>query len=120
MVTSSRLLLIAFHTQRHVYRKRYGGIQDGYNNSKFIGTTKGFTQFALGPASVSITGCTYHRMLDAQTPNHSLHWFLYDESERVRRGEQWDVPVQWVRAMKETLDDINPYIWNLHQFTDIS
>ena len=59
-------------------------------------------------------------MLDVQTPNHSLHWFLYDESERVRRGEQWDVPVQWVRAMKETPDDINPYVRNLHQFTDIS
>ena len=85
-----------------------------------IGASKGFTQFASGPASVSITGHTYHPMLDVQTPNLSLHWFLYDESETVRRGEQWDVPVQWVRAMKETLDDINPYVWNLHQFTDIS
>jgi hypothetical protein len=44
-----------------------------------IGATKGFEHFQSEPASVAITGQTYHQMLDIATPNHSFHWFLYDE-----------------------------------------
>ena len=66
-----------------------------------IGATNGFAHFRSGPASVAITGRTYHRILDVATPNHSLHWFLYDERERERH-------------------DINPYVHSLQQFHSVS
>ncbi|CAG8829619.1 41173_t:CDS:1, partial [Gigaspora margarita] len=34
------------------------------------------------PLSVSITGRTYHRILSANFPNHSIHWYLYNEQEQ--------------------------------------
>ncbi len=81
-----------------------------------IGVTGGFKRFEEGIASVAITGRTYHRLLDAATPDHSIHWFLYDELERERDGNTQRVPVAWTRAVKADLEDVNPYVRHLRAF----
>ncbi|CAG8815179.1 29481_t:CDS:2, partial [Gigaspora margarita] len=45
-----------------------------------IGVQGQFVQLPA-PSSVSITGRTYHHILPANIPNHSIHWYLYDEQE---------------------------------------
>lgn len=85
-----------------------------------IGATQGFAQFRSGPASVAITGRTYHRILDVGTPNHSFHWFLYDEREREASGQRWEVPVIWTRRFKQDLDQVNPYVHQLQQFHHVA
>ena len=50
-----------------------------------IGVNGSFEHFAtgvgIGPPAVAITGRTYHLIRDTEYTNHSLHWFLYNESE---------------------------------------
>lgn len=81
-----------------------------------IGATQGFNHFSTGSASVAITGRTYHRMLDVTDPNHSFHWFLYDETEREAHGREWEVEIPWTRAVKRDLDEVNPYVHQLRLF----
>jgi hypothetical protein len=85
-----------------------------------IGATKGFAHFKRGPASVAITGRTYHRVLDVSTPNHSFHWFLYDEREREVHGQEWEVPRNWTCMVRRDLHTVNPYVHQLQQFRNIS
>lgn len=47
-----------------------------------IGTTGQFVRFQ-GQANVVLEGRIYHRLLDVADPGHSMHWFLYDETERA-------------------------------------
>ncbi|KAF8473836.1 hypothetical protein BDZ91DRAFT_339952 [Kalaharituber pfeilii] len=51
-----------------------------------IGSTGEFIHYH-GPANVAITGRVYHRLLDLETGNHSLRWFLYDSSSRASIGK---------------------------------
>ena len=51
-----------------------------------IGITGEFIHFT-GLSNIAITRRIYHRMLDLQTTNHSLHWFLYDENGRNITGD---------------------------------
>lgn len=85
-----------------------------------IGATQGFAHFQSGPASVAITGRTYHRVLDVSTPNHSFHWFLYDETERDTHGRIWEVPDSWTHNFRLDLQEVNPYVRNLQQFHHVS
>jgi len=84
-----------------------------------IGATGGFTHFATGSATVSITGRTYHRLYDVSDAQHCLHWFLYDGFERVHQGLQYDVPTDWTHALRTDLDDVNPYVRHLQQFHEV-
>lgn len=81
-----------------------------------IGATSGFQHWQTFQGSVAITGRMYHRVLDVSTPNHSMHWFLYDERERETAGLQWSVNSDWTRAVKEDLDTFNPYVHHLRRF----
>lgn len=81
-----------------------------------IGVTGGFQKFEDGISSVTITGRTYHRLLDAASPEHSIHWFLYDELERERDGRTQHVPNPWIQAVKANLDEVNPYVHHLQAF----
>ena len=80
-----------------------------------IGASRGFHHFDTGPASVAITGRTYHRMFDIADSSHSLHWFLYDSQEREQQGEKFKVPSDWIRALNDDLQDVNPYVRDLRQ-----
>jgi Helitron helicase-like domain at N-terminus len=84
-----------------------------------IGATKGFTHFESGVSSVSITGRTYHWIFDVNDSRHSLHWYLYDENERVSEAGNRQVPNDWVDAVKTDLDRCNPYVHHLQQFHEI-
>ncbi|KIJ33667.1 hypothetical protein M422DRAFT_264286 [Sphaerobolus stellatus SS14] len=44
-----------------------------------LGTTGQFVHFETGISAVSITGRTYHWVLNAARDQNSIHWFLYDE-----------------------------------------
>jgi hypothetical protein len=84
-----------------------------------IGATNGFTHFETGISSVSITGRTYHRIFDISDETHSLHWFLYDENERHNQGRDYSVPPRWIQALKNDLDDHNPYVSHLQAFKSV-
>jgi hypothetical protein len=47
-----------------------------------IGATGRFVQFQ-GLSNVVLEGRVYHRLLDVAEEGHSMHWFLYDETERA-------------------------------------
>ena len=46
-----------------------------------IGASGKFIDFSstTAPPTIAITGRTYHYLHDADTPAHSIHWFLYNE-----------------------------------------
>ena len=82
-----------------------------------IGATQHFQHFDAGPSSVAISGRTYHRIFDISDTKHSLHWFLYDGSERQAQGKTFDVPYQWTSALDSVLQEINPYVHQLRRFS---
>ena len=84
-----------------------------------IGATEHFQHFQNGPASITITGRTYHRLFDIADNSHSLHWFLYDSAERDRQGESYNVPIDWVHQLETDLNAENPYISQLRRFNTL-
>lgn len=56
-----------------------------------ISTTGQFVRFQ-GQANVVLEGRIYHRLLDVADIGHSVHWFLYDESERGLRAREHNIP----------------------------
>ena len=78
-----------------------------------IGASKGFQKFRFGLANITITGRTYHHMLDITAPHHSIHWFLYNEQERVTESHKWKVPPTWTAGVKTDLENCNPYVHHL-------
>lgn len=50
-----------------------------------LGATEGFVHFD-GLANVVLIGRVYHRLLDLSEGEHSMRWFLYDETAREREG----------------------------------
>ena len=54
-------------------------------------------------------------MFDIADSTHSLHWFLYDSQEREQQGEKFNVPSDWIRALNDDLQDVNPYVRDLRQ-----
>lgn len=68
------------------------------------------------PSSVCITGHTYYRILLINTPNHSLHWYIYNEQERYTAARDRKIPNEWISAVQSMLDQNNPYINSLKIF----
>jgi len=85
-----------------------------------IGVMNGFAHFTSGPHAVAITGRTYHHMLDTESEDHSIHWFLYDEREWERHGAHWGVNIWWIRAFQADLLQVNPYVSALWLFETIT
>lgn len=67
---------------------------------------------------MTVTGRIYHRLFDIARPHHSLHWFLFDEHDREQEAHKWDVPLSWVEAVRSDLNDVNPYLAHVRNFTD--
>jgi hypothetical protein len=85
-----------------------------------IGATQGFQRFTTAPASVAITGRTYHRIFDVSDNSQALNWFLYDSLERDRRATQYDVPAEWTRALNDDLETVNRYAHDFRRFPELS
>ena len=85
-----------------------------------IGTTHGFHHFDFGPASVAITGQTYHCIFDMANSSHSLHWYLYDSLKKKWQGRDYDVPSNWICALNHNLQIVNPYINHLRQLSNVT
>ena len=77
-----------------------------------IGTTGRFVPFD-GLANVVLEGRVYHRLLDLADGGHSMHWFLYDETERRRQASALDVPAHMVAVVRSYLDRVSPYVHSL-------
>jgi hypothetical protein len=63
-----------------------------------IGTTQGFVNFH-GLANVVFTGRVYHRLINLSEGDHSMRWFLYDETARDRHATDQDVPSDLVQQV---------------------
>jgi hypothetical protein len=74
-----------------------------------IGATEGFVQFR-GFANVVVTGRVYHRLIDLLEGEHSMHWFLYDETSRSRKATDLRIPREAVDFVRHLLNTVNPYI----------
>ena len=85
-----------------------------------IGASRGFQHFDTGPASVAITGRTYHRIFDIADTTHSLHWFLYDSLEREEHGKKFNVPLDWTRAFEDDIQTVNPYVRSLRRLSTVA
>ena len=83
-----------------------------------IGVSGGFEHFDSGQPTVAITGRVYHRIFDVSRPSHSIHWFLYDEHDRERKGQEWNVHPAWTQGVRADLTMVNPYVSHLRQFAD--
>ncbi|KAJ6038801.1 hypothetical protein N7460_007518 [Penicillium canescens] len=77
-----------------------------------IGTTGQFVRFQ-GQANVVLEGRIYHRLLDVADTGHSMHWFLYDESERGLRARHHDIPNDILHGIHDFLSLVNPYVRTL-------
>jgi hypothetical protein len=58
-------------------------------------------------------------MFDITDSSHSLHWFLYDSSERQEQGKKYNVSDGWTAAVDTALQEVNPYLSQLHHFSTI-
>lgn len=89
-----------------------------------IGVTGGFQQLPAGgfngPPSVAITGRTYHLIRDTQYTDHSIHWFLYDETLRKQKATEFGVHSMVVQAITDDIHAINPYVAHLRHFRTVS
>ena len=54
-------------------------------------------------------------MFDIADRSHSLHWFLYDSNEREQQGKKFSIPPDWIHALQEDLQVVNPYVRDLRQ-----
>ncbi|KAJ6003691.1 hypothetical protein N7522_006383 [Penicillium canescens] len=77
-----------------------------------IGTTGQFVRLQ-GQANVVLEGRIYHRLLDVADTGHSMHWFLYDESERGLRARDHDIPNDILHGIRDFLSLVNPYVRTL-------
>ena len=66
-----------------------------------------------------MTGRVYHQIFDVRDQSHSLHWFLYDDLERLSKAKDLSVTQHWVGAVKDGLDCCNPYIRELRRFNSV-
>ena len=60
-----------------------------------------------------ITGRVYHRLLDLNTQDGSLKWFLFDEQAHHRAGARQNVPKLFTTACKQLLEECSPYLRQL-------
>ncbi|KAJ5966636.1 hypothetical protein N7481_013350 [Penicillium waksmanii] len=77
-----------------------------------IGTTGQFVCFK-GQANVVLEGRIYHRLLDVADTGHSIHRFLYNESERGLRARDHNVPSNILHGIRDFLSLVNPYVRTL-------
>jgi hypothetical protein len=88
-------------------------------NNLFAFTAIGFSgkqhRYGNGPASVVITGRVYHRMLNLDTEDGSLKWFLFDEQAQGHHqaGTHQGVPEPFTTACKQLLEECSPYLRQL-------
>ena len=82
-----------------------------------IGASKGFQSFRTGVWNVAITGRTYHRIFHIRDTQHCLHWYLYDEQDRLSEASNRNVPMSWVTPFALALENVNPYVHHLRQFS---
>ena len=82
-----------------------------------IGASKGFQKFCTGIWNVAITGRTYHHIFDVTSTEHSIHWYLYDEQDRLLEAANRKVPASWITSISADLQQIYPYVHHLHQFS---
>ena len=82
-----------------------------------IGACKGFQKFHTGIWNVTITGRTYHHIFDITSTEHSLHWYLYDEQDRLSEATNRNLPASWINSISSDLQQLNPYVHHLHQFS---
>lgn len=97
------------------YQGRLSSMSRRLNNRfafSAIGTTGQFVRFQ-GQANVVLEGRIYHRLLDVADTGHSMHWFLYDESERGLRARDHDVPSDILHGIRDFLSLVNPYVRTL-------
>jgi len=89
-----------------------------------IGVSGEFKHFSTGvgsgPPAVAITGRTYHMVRNTEYTDHSIHWFLYDESQREFKAQQFGVHATIVQAISDDLKAVNPYVGHLQHFHDTS
>ena len=82
-----------------------------------IGATEGFVHFG-GLANVVLTGRVYHRLLNLAEGEHSLRWFLYDETARNRSAVEHGVPVDVIERVRVLLESVNPYVSTIRHALD--
>ena len=77
-----------------------------------LGVMGGF-MYPSGLSNVIITGRTYHRLLEPNSGDHSLRWFLHDGAGHEQAAQNHQIPLQWVSIIKEGLLQHNPYVQQL-------
>jgi hypothetical protein len=45
--------------------------------------------------------------------SHSMHWFLYDKTIRIKRAWIQSIPEETIHIICQFLEQVNPYIHNL-------
>src|SRR5947209_8205945 len=72
------------------------------------------------PANVILSGRTYHQTRDIDHGQHSLRWYLYDSHERDREAVRIQVPLPYINAVRQLLEEVSPYIQALrHAFQSL-
>ena len=77
-----------------------------------IGATEGFVRFQ-GKANVVVTGRVYHRLFDLSEGEHSMRWFLYDETARTQKAIDRQLPLDAMDQIRNLLESVNPYVSTL-------
>jgi hypothetical protein len=105
----------AIEEEFEIYNQQLNSLSRKLNNLfafTILGVTGGFRKLPA-PSNVAITGRVYHQILDLTQGNHSLRWFLHDESGRNSQAMQQQVPVGLVSAIRQMLIQVNPFIQHL-------
>jgi Helitron helicase-like domain at N-terminus/PIF1-like helicase len=84
-----------------------------------MGVSGGFL-YPSGLSNVIISGRTYHRLLDLQSGQHPLRWYLYDEQGLRLNFQNQGLPAAIVDQIRQGLIRVNPYLRHLRETCDLA
>ena len=71
-------------------------------------------KFPSGVSAVTLAGGrTYHRILPAHEGQHAIRWFIHDPLALFAKGNELEIPYQWINSALAGLERVNPFISEL-------
>ncbi|KAJ7713032.1 hypothetical protein B0H14DRAFT_2226165, partial [Mycena olivaceomarginata] len=70
-----------------------------------------FMKFSPGVSAVTLaSGHIYHRILPSHEGQHALRWFIHDPLAMFAKGDELNIPYQWINSALAGLERVNLFI----------
>lgn len=101
-----------------LHDRKTGGLSRKFNqlfSLTALGVYDGdFMHFSPGVSAVTLNGGrTYHRILPAHEGQHAIRWFIHDPHAMFAKGDDLQIPHEWINRALAGLERVNPFISEL-------